>query len=917
MGKPGPTVLFAEAAHLHRLMAEGGLRPSFLGIFRGASVFDTVGDEPRGGGHGLDFLLKEFPLVAIGENLLLPVLPSEPDAPSAAKFRDNFLRKIATRRQVRLVVLEGDPTAQVTAIERLKRSPVDERSSPGWRPADVVIVLTTKLFPDVRTAIEGVRLSPAVARIYLMTERLQTGREGLHLALADHVWPICVARLLAVRACMPADPERASDVAAPIHAWRTFAWGVTSIEESLWEEQYLLALREQLLPSIDDESDEIAAGRRRHTMIVMEAARQPPSDVPNFGWHDRPEDLGRQASHAIDDAALDTLLATAAEGLATQWIERDKNTSMLRSNAKADWANVATAEGLVHLRRLANGRLWPTVDVRGRSESQENGWRSLAERGMRLLESRDRHKQAIEELTIARSHFLPFDWRLIIAAATLCFLLQFMLATLLPLRPPTPSQALDGPVFMGLPVAGQTVGFLIDRSSSMQGKKLDTVKQDLARAIRALPSDTTFAAIAFSSNSMPMPGLDDGLVAASDESKQVVIDWLNSLTADGNTVAGPGLETMLAMRPESIVLLTDGEFSDPNAVQEAVSKAAREGSTRIDTVALYGRAGEESLRTIAATTQGTYRFVAYDPFSPPGFDILIGLTIIASVLGATTGLLLPWWLERRAGLRATAALRSSERDLLAALATQAGAAASYARSAAGVTLGRRSNATAALQASLARRALTAAEQAVAALRSDRREPQRLAGHENRPGELVAEDRADLTAALDEPLPGAGNVGELNRVVRELAIEHAASLQIAWRQMCERQDPMATGHLPIRAIMEEFYAVARGFFDAASMRGIGLVTRDDGASAPLSVLARTLTERLLDDSHRPFMSAAVEARDGKMPDRTFLWVGIDAESGEGHVAGEWLRDHVNDRVPITAWTEVNNLGITALALIQEE
>jgi len=913
VGKPGPTVLFAEAAHLHRLMTEGGLRPSFLGVFRGRTVFETVGDAPHAGGMALDVLLREFPLVAIDERLLLPPDPTAPDASEAVKYRDNFLRKIATRRQVRLIVLEGDEGAQVEAVERLGKPPADDQASPGWRAADVVVVMTTRMVPAVRTAIETLRSSQAVARIYLMNDRLQTGRDGLHLALADHVWPICVARLLAVRACMAPAQQRAHNEPAQIVAWRTFAWGVTSIAESDWEDQYILALRELLLPSRDGGPDDVVAERNRQTMIILGASPSAHVTVPPYGWHDPSDILESQARSAIDDTALDGLLQMHATPSRD---EQDQAAGMLTTNVHADWSTIAAEQGLVHLRRLADGRLWPVVDVSGRSDRQQDGWRRLSEQGMRLLESRDHHLAAIEELTVARSRYLPFSWRLIIAAATTCFVLQFLLATLLPLRPPSSSLPFTGPSFMGLPVAGDSVGFLIDRSSSMAGKRLDTVKSDLQRAINALPSDARFAAVAFSSNMSLMPGADTGLVAATDDAKIATTQWLNSLEADGDTIAGPALKEMLAWEPTSIILLTDGEFSDPDAVREAVDEAARKGKTTINTVALYGREGEDSLRTIASMTNGTYRFVAYDPFSPPGFDILIALVVAAALTGAALGLLLPWLLELRAGLRATRTLRLSQGRLLHLLAAQASAADSHARNAAAVALGRRSNAAASLQRSLARRAMLAVDDAISRVSVDRREPWRAASAA-RGLKLVAEDRADLAAALDEPLPGAGDAGELGRSIQELAAEHAKKLGKEWGDLCDRHDQAKTGHIPLNAIDDEFYGAARRLFDAASSRGHGLMSRQDGGTTPLTVFADSLAERLLDDSHRPFMSVPVEARDGKMPGRIFAWVGIDIESHDGGSISGWLRDHVNHRVKIPHWNDVDNLGITALALIQEE
>lgn len=55
----------------------------------------------------------------------------------------------------------------------------------------------------------------------------------------------------------------------------------------------------------------------------------------------------------------------------------------------------------------------------------------------------------------------------------------------------------------------------------------------------------------------------------------------------------------------------------------------------------------------------------------------------------------------------------------------------------------------------------------------------------------------------------------------------------------------------------------------------------------------------------------------MPVRRFLWVGLDADSVGGQPVCDWLREHISQRVQVVAGTEVNDLGVSALALIQEE
>jgi hypothetical protein len=86
---------------------------------------------------------------------------------------------------------------------------------------------------------------------------------------------------------------------------------------------------------------------------------------------------------------------------------------------------------------------------------------------------------------------------------------------------------------------------------------------------------------------------------------------MEGIVADGSTRPRPALEAALALRPEVVFLLTDGQELNLDDVERLRDRAQE---TRIHTVELGGRtfanqAGERALERLARVTGGTYRHV--------------------------------------------------------------------------------------------------------------------------------------------------------------------------------------------------------------------------------------------------------------------------------------------------------------------
>ncbi len=111
---------------------------------------------------------------------------------------------------------------------------------------------------------------------------------------------------------------------------------------------------------------------------------------------------------------------------------------------------------------------------------------------------------------------------------------------------------------------------------------------------------------------MPPKGV---LVPATDSIRSEAIAWVASKSCfHGSSYAWDSMEMALALRPEAIFLLTDGDLQDKiTDLPDVIRKGNADKQTRIHTVAL-GTPGDVAwLQGIAAENGGTYRWVELKP----------------------------------------------------------------------------------------------------------------------------------------------------------------------------------------------------------------------------------------------------------------------------------------------------------------
>lgn len=171
--------------------------------------------------------------------------------------------------------------------------------------------------------------------------------------------------------------------------------------------------------------------------------------------------------------------------------------------------------------------------------------------------------------------------------------------------------------FFGIETTGQSVVYIVDRSGSMGGQRWEDATGELLKSVRSLKSDQKFFVYLFSDACHPMPQLAgrNKLVPASEENKKAFEKWLTSQQPDETTKPLSSVRRALNMRPDTIFLLTDGEFYDNTGpylirLAELQKKRTNEGEQVINTIAFYCNFKlEMMLQEIASVHNGTFRSV--------------------------------------------------------------------------------------------------------------------------------------------------------------------------------------------------------------------------------------------------------------------------------------------------------------------
>lgn len=165
----------------------------------------------------------------------------------------------------------------------------------------------------------------------------------------------------------------------------------------------------------------------------------------------------------------------------------------------------------------------------------------------------------------------------------------------------------DSIAFFGTKSKGRRFVFIIDKSGSMMGRRFEDAKSELVKTLRALPPRAFFMIYFFNSDSEGMPV--NNMLAATPKNIEWAVAWVNSRRPFGGTDPSRSLSQSFSIRPDTIWLLSDGQFADGQMVIHQIRNSNRNRSTRVNTLAFHDPIGEAVLKQIASGNDGTYRFV--------------------------------------------------------------------------------------------------------------------------------------------------------------------------------------------------------------------------------------------------------------------------------------------------------------------
>ena len=149
---------------------------------------------------------------------------------------------------------------------------------------------------------------------------------------------------------------------------------------------------------------------------------------------------------------------------------------------------------------------------------------------------------------------------------------------------------------------GQLFIYVVDCSGSMIDEdRLFRAKSELRRSIARLRSPQRFKVIFYNDRPLPMPG--DLPRPADLRSRDQLSHWLRLIEPDGETDPRGAMALALALRPDAVFLLSDGEF--PEGTVEDIARKNRR-KVPIHCIDLTGGEAGDQLRQIASDSGGQY-----------------------------------------------------------------------------------------------------------------------------------------------------------------------------------------------------------------------------------------------------------------------------------------------------------------------
>jgi hypothetical protein len=175
-----------------------------------------------------------------------------------------------------------------------------------------------------------------------------------------------------------------------------------------------------------------------------------------------------------------------------------------------------------------------------------------------------------------------------------------------PGRPAEPGGGVD---FFGARVRGGFVCFVCDISGSMSGDKMEALRREIVRTVRAMPAGTNWQVVFFDHAAHIF---QRGWVQAGSADSEQLLRKVDGVGTGGGTDPGGALTfafTQLDPVPHELFLLTDGQFGS-DAVGQLRALNGGTDRTRIHTLGMGSDADVDTLQAIAKEHGGTFTHIA-------------------------------------------------------------------------------------------------------------------------------------------------------------------------------------------------------------------------------------------------------------------------------------------------------------------
>jgi len=176
----------------------------------------------------------------------------------------------------------------------------------------------------------------------------------------------------------------------------------------------------------------------------------------------------------------------------------------------------------------------------------------------------------------------------------------------------TPGQMVE---FMNTRAFGSRFVYVLDKSGSMAGRRLEYAKTELVRSLSSIDPEHSFYVIFYDSHAAPIPAED--YLRANDANRGLCAEWLGSITAGGKTRPVRAMVLALQKEPDAVFLLSDGLFDEDSVRTIRLLNGEREssggGRARINTISFLSKKGARRLREIALGNEGQWLAVETPP----------------------------------------------------------------------------------------------------------------------------------------------------------------------------------------------------------------------------------------------------------------------------------------------------------------